>query len=361
MDLLKRFASLSCLAVLALALAGCGSHGHGSGNALLTTPQLALEGLQAKVLYYNAAGWRALMEKRPELLPKEEHDAKNDNVRAMLQAVQSAKLFRQLDRQRHFDTLLLVGDPSEYRPLLEHLLEAQDWKLAYLDHTSLVFKRGGQEWTTAQLAAVKARMASLSGGDQAIFLAEVAGKLVAVRQMPAAKETLEAARKASESEPRVWDAWAQYQMALGDWTAALASADRGLKLDPEDPAALGAKAQSLYAKKRFEEAFAVSSRLLAKLPEDPAILFFHAKIAHESRHYSEEIRTLRKLIDLAEANGRADPGYRVYLGQAYAAAGEADPALEELNRALADRDLAPEQRSFAQHTVEVIRQKTGAK
>jgi tetratricopeptide (TPR) repeat protein len=301
------------------------------------------------------------MDKRPELLPKEERDAKNESVRAMIQAVQSAKLFRQLDRQRHFDTLFLVGDPSEYRPLLLHLLEAQDWKLAYLDHTSLVFKRDGSEWTPAQLPALKKRMASLSSADQAIFLSELADKLVAVRQMAAAKETLEAAQKASESEPRVWGTWAQYQMALGDWTAALASADRALKLDPEDAAALGAKAQSLYAKKRFEEAFAVSSRLLAKLPEDPAILFFHARIAHEARHYSEEIRTLQKLIGLAEASGRADPGYHVYLGQAYAAAGEADQALEELNHALADRDLAPEQRSFAQHTVDVIRQKIGAK
>ena len=150
-------------------------------------------------------------------------------------------------------------------------------------------------------------------------------------------------------------------MAQGDWTGALAAADRALKLDPECLPALGAKAQSLYAKKRFTEAYSYSKRLLEHLPDDPGILFYHAKIAHESRHFQEEVRCLELLIQLAEGSGHVDPGYFVYLGQAYAASGEAEPALREFSRALADPDLPKEQRTFSEETMALIRQKTGAK
>ena len=64
---------------------------------------------------------------------------------------------------------------------------------------------------------------------------------------------------------------------------------------------------------------------------------------------------LRKLIALAEKSDRPTSGYRVYLGQSLARAGEARPALEEFAKAMSDPDLPKDQRDFAVDCVKVIR------
>lgn len=358
-----RHARSLALAAGFLALAGCGG-GKSSGvsDPLVTTPVLALQGVKAQALFYNGPARPWLLLQRPELVPPAERGAEAPRARSMAQAVQSSKLFRQLSRQEHFDTVLLVGDPSEYRPLLDHLLDSPDWKLDYVDHTSVLFVRQrAKAWTPAELSGVRSKLEALPKSAAALGLARLAARLVAVRKMPAAKEVLEAAEKHDGKVPEVWSAQAEYRMALGDWTGAIASADQALKLDEDCLPALGAKAQSLYAKKRFAEAYPYSRKLNEKLPDDPGILFYHAKIAHESRHFTEEIRALERLIDLAGKSGRSDPGYRVYLGQAYAAAGDAEPALAEFAKALADPDLPGEQRQFAEETSALIRTKIGAK
>jgi hypothetical protein len=124
----------------------------------LVTPTLALEGLSAKSLYYNAAARQWLLKQRPELLTEEDRAADSERTRNFIQAVQNPKLFRQLDRRYRFDTLLLVGDPSQSRPLLEHLAEAKDWTLTYVDHTSMVLRRDpAPPWSAADLAVLRAR------------------------------------------------------------------------------------------------------------------------------------------------------------------------------------------------------------
>ena len=85
-----------------------------------------------------------------------------------MQAPQNPKLFRQLDRQHRFDTVLLLDDPSRYQRLLDHLLEPEpdkrDFKLVYLDHWALVFKRGAaREWTPEDAEAVRRWMDEEAG------------------------------------------------------------------------------------------------------------------------------------------------------------------------------------------------------
>jgi tetratricopeptide (TPR) repeat protein len=118
---------------------------------------------------------------------------------------------------------------------------------------------------------------------------------------------------------------------------------------------MGTKAQVLYSTKRFNEAYALSRKLIERLPDDPGMLFYHAKIAHEARALGEEARVLRRLILLAEQEERPTSGYRVYLGQSLASAGEAGPALEEFGKAMADPDLPKPQRDFAEDCVKLIR------
>ena len=329
-------------------------------NPLVTTPSLAIAKVEKGSLYYNAGARPWLIAERPDLLGPEDRDAASDRTRAFVQAVQNPKLFRQLDRQNRFDTLLLVGDPSQYRPLLEHLLEAKDWSLGYLDHTSVIFRRNGNSpWKAEDFNRVLMSFAEASNKDRAQVLSQAANKMIAVRATPAAREHLEKAEQLDPESPEVWSTWGQYRMALGQWNEAIAAADRALAIDEDFAPALACKAQSLYAMKYFSDAYNVSRKLIGELGEDPALLFYHAKIAHEARAYSDEIRTLEKLIKMAEEQNRPASGYRVYLGQAYATDGQAEPALAQFAKALADPELPNAQRTFATESAAMIRSRTG--
>lgn len=322
----------------------------------LVTPMLAVNGLTAGSLYYNSAARPWLLARRPELVRSEEKDANSERSRALVQAVQSPQLFRQLDRRLRFDILLLVGDPSQYRPLLEHLLEAKDWKLTYLDHTSLVFRRGAaRPWQPSDLVPLRERFGK---HEEATFLAQAATKLLAVRMPGPAKQLLDQAETLDSRSVETWNGLAIYRMNRGEWSEALSNVNRALGFDADFLPAVATKTQILFSTRKFDEALTLSARLLEKHPDDPGLLFYHAKIAHERHAYGEEIDALRKLITLAENGSRPTSGYRIYLAQAHAARSEAKEAVTEFSRALEDPDLSKEQRKFAEELLAQIKSRT---
>lgn len=327
---------------------------HSAPTPELATPLLALETLKAGSLYYNAAARPWLLAHQPELLSPEDRDERSERVRDFVQAVQNPTLFRQLDRRLRFDALLLVGDPSQFRPLLDHLLETRDWTLTYLDHTSLVYRRGAERaWQPSDLAAVRQRFSSKR--EEATVLGQAAGKLVAVRQAEPARQLLDEAERLDSEVPDVWSSRAAYHLSRGEWSAALTSADRALAIEDNFLPAMAAKTQALYATKKLNEALALSTKLLAMRPDDPGLLFYHGKMAHDARSFREEIAALEKLVSLAEREARPTSGYRIYLAQAYAAEGDADRCIEQFTHALTDPGLSAEQRTFAQETLAQVR------
>jgi tetratricopeptide (TPR) repeat protein len=344
-----------------LALTGCSRPKRAaSTNPELLTPVLAARTLEAKSLYFNANALQCLLQERPDLLKPEDRDANSERRRQFTQAVQDPKLFRRLDREWRFDTLWLVGDPSQFKPLLEHLMETKDFTLIGLDHTSLVFRRGdAPAWEITHLDSLRARFSLPS--EQAVVLAQAATKLLAVRQLEPARHSLEQAEKLDAQAPEVWTGWSTFHMLSGKWASALEAADRALALDAEFLPAIACKTQILYSTKKFSDAYALSERLLATSPEDPGLLFYHAKLAHEAHAYQAEIRTLNHLIDLAERAGASVSGYRIYLGQAHAATSDADNALDQLSLALLDTELPREQRKFADELFNQIKDRVKPK
>jgi len=334
-------------------------------NPLLATPVLALDALQAKTLYFNGAARQWLLKRRPDLLTEEDRSDSSERTRSFAQAVLNPKLFRQLDRQYRFDALLLTGDPSQYQPLLDHLLNTKDWTLRYVDSTSLVFRRNagkdaGKKWSLPDLDPLRARFAGEPSGDRAIFLAQTGVKLVAVREMEAAKILLDEALRLDDSLPDAWAGLAAYHTARGDWREALTEVNRALSLDGEFLPALSTKTLLLYGSKQYSAAYDLSSRLASRFPEDPNILFYHAKIAHEAHAYKAEIPVLLKLIELADAENRPVSGYRIYLGQAYAKVGDAGRAIDQFMLALDDADLTDEERSLVMDNIVRIKKKAAA-
>jgi hypothetical protein len=327
-------------------------------SPLLDAPTLALASLSAKSLFFNPAAKPWLLAQRPELLVEDDRDERSERARMMRQAVEIPKLFRQCDRKYRFDTLLLVGEPGQSRQLIEHLVETQDWTLSYVDHTSIVFKRdGAAAWQPADLERIARGFAEKR--EQARVLALAAVKLLVLRRNAEARACLDRAEALDARVPEIWNAKAIERMNRGEWGAAKADADHALALDEGFLPALATKTQVLFSTKKFDEAFRLSERLVAAHPNDPALLFYHAKISHQAHAFTAEVRALRRLIERAEAAGHETIGYRIYLAQAHAAAGDAEPAITEFTRALADPAISAEQRDYAEKMLAQIKTRSG--
>lgn len=314
--------------------------------------RLALERLgDARYLYYTPASHGDLAASRPELV------AVAADERAFARAAQDPGLFRGLDHARQFDALLLAGDPTTYKPLLEHLAEERDFVLAWLDNAALVFRRpGAAPWTEAQLTEEAGRFA---GENRARFLSGAARRLVAIGQLGMAKRALDGAAGEGGRLPEYWTVLGLYDGQVQHWPEALEALDRALKLEPGYTPALTTKAEILFGARRLDEALAISDEVIEAHPDDPGMLLMHATISHQAHAYQREIAALQHLIELAQGQGASTTGYRIYLGQAYAESGQAMPSLVQFQEALRAGDASPEQRRFAQDCIDKIRAKTG--
>jgi len=311
-----------------------------------------LEGMGVKAVYFNGAALPAVLKRNPAWLQPGDRLAGSEHIRSLAQAALSPKLFRQLDRQEHFDALLLVGDPIQFKALTEHLIKTQDWTLNWVDSWCSVYcRQTGGGLTREAILKIATQWDSAEARVKATALAAMAERLVAASRLDVAGELLQLAAAADAQCAAVWTAEGAYRLARGEWVQAVAAADRALQgSGRRERAARSVKAQGLYFSKHFEEAYLLSAELLAEAPEDPVMLFTHAKIAHEVRAIQEEVGVLRKLIAIAERERRSTSWYQVYLGQALAMSGEGEAALKEFDLALRDPDLPEDQRDFAKNS-----------
>lgn len=332
-------------------------------SPLVNTPQVGLNNLQAKSLYYNgeAKGWVSRF--RADLLAADD--------RGFAQAVQEPRLFRQLDRKYRFDTVLLLDDPSNYRRLLDHLIEPEpakrDFKLVYLDHWMLVFKRGAaREWQPQDADALRAKVGQLRSEDRATFLAKAAERMLAVGQKEAARQWLDEALAADRSSVDALAGMAGYYAVLAKWPETESYADKALDEMTDFPPALQRKFLALVGTKHLIDAYKVSERLLKVVPNSPGLLRQHAHIAHLSKQYGSEIEVLTRLIAMAEKESRSTGEYEFALGEAHTLAAKDDAAhapkaAEHFRKALRDENLPSEMKKFAVERLQTIAEKTGAK
>ena len=321
----------------------------------ITTPQAAIAALKGPFVLFTANARPLLEKSHPEFLLPGVRDPQSVDSYRFTQAAQDSSIFRELDRIHRFPEIWLLGEPSLFKSLLEHLLETKDFGVSYVDHTSIILRRGvGDSWQPGDPEAESNRFSDPR--ERAYFLAQYASRLVALHRPDAAIRWLKLAEQTAPNVPDVWSAWSAQRMAKGDWEEASKYADRSLSIDENFIPGIACKAQCLYATKKFRAAYDLSARLLASSPDDAGMLFYHAKLAHEARAFQAEIEALQRLIGLAEKAGANVSGYRVYLAQAYAAHGDADNAMDQVTLALLDTSLPREQRKFADELLTQIKQ-----
>ena len=340
-------------------------------NPLVVTPMVVLKELSAKSLFYSNEARPWLLKLRPELLHPDDADLESARSRGIRQANMNPKLFRQMDRQVRFDTVLLLGDPSGFQRLLDHFIgpepSKRDFQLVYLDHWSYVFKRGAAKaWEVKDAEELKPKMASASASDRAVFLAKSAAKMVAIREYDLALKWLEEALSLDSASLDALSEMATYQALVGKWKEAEAFSDRALEKDGNCVAALAARMLVQRATKHFLDAFRTSKKLNQLIPENPVRLWQHAEAAREARLRSEQIKALERLIELAKEEERPTGDYEFYLGDAHIYLSTEDAthvpmAAEHLRRALADPSLSSEHRKFAEERMATIRTRTGLK
>jgi tetratricopeptide (TPR) repeat protein len=308
------------------------------------------------VMFFNGPALEELRARRPVWLKESDVQPQADRVRAMVQATQNPRLFRQLDRQEHFEVLLLAGDPIQSRPLLEHLWKSGDWSLEWADAFALVYRRGAQtEAIGSHLKQVREGWRPLENRERAERLALLGDRLVAAQRMKEAREVLDEAAGVLGGHPPVLAAEGRYRLERGEWDQAVSVTDRALRVDPSHRPSLSVKAQALYFSKRFREAYRISQRLLADSPGDPLMLFAHAKIAHEVGDYPEEKAVLQRLIEAAQDQKRSTAYYRVFLGRTMAKTGDGEGAIREFTMALQDPELPAKEREFAEDALKRVR------
>jgi tetratricopeptide (TPR) repeat protein len=211
-------------------------------------------------------------------------------------------------------------------------------------------------WTVADLAALRARFTTPE--EQATVLGLTAVKLIALRMLEPARKLLDEAILLNPRSPDVCNSLALLHMARGEWVPALKAAERALREDSDFLPALAAR------RRFFSPAGITRERMTSPSSSSHAGqmtqgCFFTTRRLRMRRTRIVRKRDAAELIALAEANGHARNGYRLYLAQAHAAAGEAQPSIEQFQRVLADATISKEQRVFAEETLAQIRSRSG--
>jgi len=135
--------------------------------------------------------------------------------------------FARLDRELRFDEVWLCGDPSQFPSRCSsHFLDTPDFTLAYLDHTSVIFRRGGTPLDHGPARRPSARSSPCPWTRRTSSRAQPT-KLLAIRRLDEAKgASWKQAQQLNASAPDVWTGWSTWHMLRGEMPAAIEAADK---------------------------------------------------------------------------------------------------------------------------------------
>lgn len=265
--------------------------------------------------------------------------------------------WRKLDRSRRFDGVVLAGSLTEFQPLLAHLAESPDFRVALVNHWGVLFTR---QRPTPYAPPTPESVGIDAPETRPGILSQTAVFLDAVGLRRDASAYMDAAREAAPEDPTVCARAGALALARGRHREAIEQSDAALKIDPNHAAALEVKATALAAVGAANLAWQTAERLRSVAsPDDMHVLYLHARLANAASAYTREQDSLERLVKLAESRGLPDGDYRVYLGQCYARQGLARPALEQLERAADSPGLSEDQRADIATAIETVRKHAG--
>lgn len=254
-------------------------------------------------------------------------------------------------RQEPVGRVLLVGSVTEFRPLLDHLMVSEDWKLESISHHGWVFVRGAAHDTP-----LPDPQAIDFGNevDTALALAQLGRRFDAMGATSAARTAMERSLELAPSEPEVLLGAAAFQAGRKRWHDVATLASRALSRGAEPSYAYSLLANALLESGSQAQAEDAIQRALSADPSNIHSLFLAAKIFRTSNDFAREAEILERLVKASEKAGFPAGGALAYLGQSYAHVGNAPLAIQAYRRALASGDLNDEQQAAVEEALALI-------
>jgi predicted Zn-dependent protease len=150
---------------------------------------------------------------------------------------------------------------------------------------------------------------------------------------------------------------ANVAVAQRRWQDALAYSRRALEKNPNLGHAKLVQALALFETGETEQAEKIIDDVLLESPNDSYTLFLSVRIRRTLNDYSGEAASLEKLVTNAEKAGVSPIDYQIYLAQAYAKQGLAEPALRSYRAALESSQLGPRERDDIRDAIAAIEAK----
>jgi len=295
-------------------------------------------------VFYNPAAANLIAAHAPGLLDPAISQAERANL------VQSPVAFRAKDKATPFAAVLLCGNLSESRALIDMLLASPNWHLELADHHGLLFRRGGgPAFRPLPVESVPFS----EPHEKALCLARTALSFEIAGLKTEARDYMTAATALDSSAPDVLIASSALFASQGRWLKARTMAERALKRWPDSAQAAYLNARAMLELGAVEKAYQQSSRLVRRNPRDISALLLHARAARAVHNPEAEIRSLEKLLAIAGAGGVPAGRIRIYLGQAWSQRGFPEQALENYRAALAG-ELLPEEEKDVREAIQTI-------
>ncbi len=305
---------------------------------------LDLAAKSGRPVFYNPAAANLIAVHSPGLLDP----AISQTERASL--VQSPVAFRARDRATPFAAVLVSGNLSEARPLIDLLLTSPNWHLESADHHGLLFRRGsGPVFRPLPVDSVPFS----DPHEKALFLARAALSFEIAGLKTEARDYMAAATSLDPTAPDVLIASSALLASQGRWLKARAMAERALKIWPDSTQAAYLNARAMLELGAVEKAYQQSSLLVRRNPRDVPALLLHARAARAVHNPEAEIQSLELLLAIANAGGVPEARIRIYLGQAWSQRGFPDQALENYRAALSG-DLLPTEEQDVREAIQTI-------
>jgi len=243
----------------------------------------------------------------------------------------SPEKWRAEDRAKPFSSVLISGRVFEAKPLIQHLLDAPDWYLARVDNQGLLFLRGEKP----DLAGSPVPNFG-SARERAVYLAQYALNLEIAGFRTLATTSMGEALSLAGKDYEILFRAASLSASQSHWERARKQATAAAKEQPGGYEANYLLALSLLETRAFDKALECSSRLRAKYPDDPGVLLLHARAARAAHDYSEETKTLDRLLELAKKSNTPTARIHIFLAQSWAQRGFPEQAVSHYQAALAE-------------------------